>query len=415
MRRAHKIVRVVSGCILALGGFCWTGCARPAAQAGPPPQQTPEVLVATPIVQEVTDYEDFPGRTAPVHSVEIRARVTGYLDKVHFKEGDDVGEGDLLFEIDPRWYKAELNRAKATLNQAQAHLSRLKADYERASKLRPKGIVTQEQFDRVAGDRDEALAAVDVAQADRDLAELNLSYTKILAPFGGRISSRFIDPGNLVKADDTILTSIVSYEPMYAYFDLDERTTLKVQRLVREGVIEWSPAKGLPVFLGLPDETGYPREGTINFADNRVDPDTGTWRLRGKFDNPENVLSPGLIVHMRLPIGAPYRGLLVAEQALGADQGQKFVYVVDQSGKVEYRRVQVGSLHQGLRVVTDGLQTGEQVIVSGLQRARPGAEVNVKVIDMLEATAPPAATTGSAPPAGGGKTEGAAKKTEAKP
>jgi RND family efflux transporter MFP subunit len=355
---------------------------RSQAQPAGPPPEPPEVLVSLPIVREVTDYADFPGRTEAVNAIEVRARVTGYLDKVNFKEGSDVKQGDLLFEIDPRPYQAELNRAEANVVQAQARFSRLEADYQRAQGLLPGQRISREEFDRIAGDRAEANAAIAVAKASRDLASLNLSYTKVEAPISGRISRRYIDPGNLVKADDTVLTSIVSLDPIYAYFDLDERSTLRAQRLIREGKVKWSPDADLPVFLGLADEEGFPQRGTINFADNRVDPDTGTWRLRGLFANPDHTLSPGLFVRMHLPIGEPYQAILVSEQALGTDQGQKFVYVVDEAGKADYRRVQVGRPHDGLRVITDGLTRREKVVVSGLQRVRPGVEVKPKMVDV---------------------------------
>jgi RND family efflux transporter MFP subunit len=345
-------------------------------------QQAPEVLVSLPVSREVTDYVDFPGRTEAVNSIEVRARVTGYLDKVHFQEGADVKQGDLLFEIDPRTYQAELARADATLAQTQAHLARMEADAQRAAELLPGRRISREEFDRMIGDRKEASAAVGVAKANRDLAQLNLDFTKVCAPLSGRISRRYIDPGNLVKADETALTTIVSLDPIYAYFDADERTTLQLQRLIRQGKIRWSPGTELPVFLGLADEDGFPKQGTINFADNRVDPDTGTWRLRGLFQNADHSLSPGLFVRMRAPIGKSYRATLVSEEALGTDQGQKFVFVVDDKNKVEYRRIKVGRLHDGLRVITEGVSPKERVVVSGLQRVRPGIEVMPKLVDM---------------------------------
>jgi RND family efflux transporter MFP subunit len=359
------------------------GCERTQAQSGapaaPPP---PEVMVSVPVTQEVTDYEDFPGRLEAVNSIDPRARVTGYLEKANFREGDDVKKGDVLFEIDPRPYQAEVNRARANLVLAQAHLDRLNADLRRGQNLLPKGGISREEFDKMAGDRAEASAAVGVAQAALDLAELNLGFTKVRAPISGRISRRFIDPGNLVKADETILTSIVSLDPIYAYFDLDERNTLRAQRLIRDKKINWCKDAGLPVLLGLPDEDGFSQQGTINFTDNRIDPDTGTWRLRGLFANKDHLLSPGLFVRMRLPVGDPFSALLIAEQALGTDQGQKYVYVVDDTSKVNYRAVKAGKLHNGLRVISEGLAPGEKIVVRGLQRIRPGIEVNAQLVAM---------------------------------
>ncbi|HEV3084045.1 MAG TPA: efflux RND transporter periplasmic adaptor subunit [Gemmataceae bacterium] len=360
-------------CILC-GALC-AGCERGQAQL-PPPPQTPEVKVSLPVTRQVTDYEDFPGRLDAVNAVEVRARVSGYLDKMHFTEGADVKKGDVLFEIDPRPYKAELARAEGNVAQSEGHLKRLEADYQRALTLYPKGAMGREDFDRTTGDRTEAVGALAVSRAARDMARLNMEFTKVLASQNGRISRRMIDPGNMVKADETPLTTIVSLDPIYAYFDLDERTTLRLQRLFRQDKIKWATDAGLPVLLGLADEDAFPRQGTINFADNRVDADTGTWRLRGLFKNADHALSPGMFVRIRLPVGTPYQATLISEQAISSDQGRKYVYVVDKSDKVESRPIKIGRLHDGLRVITSGLKTDDRVVVSGLQRVRPGMEVN---------------------------------------
>jgi RND family efflux transporter MFP subunit len=367
--------------LLPLFSAAIAGCEHSQAQPAPAPPP-PEVLVSEPIQREVVDYEDFPGRTEAVNSIEVRARVTGYLEKVHFQEGTDVKKGDLLFEIDPRPYQAELARSEGNVLQSEGHLKRLDADLQRAKTLLPQGAMGREDYDRTVGDRKEAEGAVMVAKAARDMAVLNSGFTHVTAPISGRISRRFIDPGNLVKGDDTILTTIVSLDPMYAYFDLDERSTLKIQRQVREGQIHWSPDVGLPVMLGLADEAGYSKKGTINFADNRVDADTGTWRLRARFDNPDQALAPGLFVRMRLPIGPPHQATLIAEQALSTDQGQKSVYVIDAKNLASNRRVKVGRLHDGLRVILEGISPKEKVVVSGLQLVRPGVEVVAKETPM---------------------------------
>jgi membrane fusion protein, multidrug efflux system len=362
----------LSPCLLVL---LLAGCGSPSAAtngAKPPP---PEVTVSAAVTKEVTDYEDFPARVESVNSVDIKARVTGYLDKVNFTDGTDVKQGDVLFEVDPRPYEVELARTEGAIVQTQGRLKRLEADLQRGMTLVRVKSMSPEEYDKIAGDRTEAVGTLEVAKADRDKAKINLAWTKVKAPISGRISRRLIDPGNLVKADETVLTSIVDMDHMYAYFDVDERTTLKFQKLVRDGKIQWSMATGLPVMLGLVDEEGYPRTGTINFADNRLDADSGTWRLRAVFDNADHALSPGMYVRMRLPIGKPYQTVLVAEQALGTDQGQKFVYVVDDSNMVSSRRVKIGRIHQGLRAISEGLAEGEKVIVSGLQRARQGIEV----------------------------------------
>jgi len=274
--------------------------------------------------------------------------------------------------------------------QSEGRVKRTESDYKRALELYPKGAMGREDVDRILGDRTEAIGSLEVAKASKRMAALNVSYTRVQAPLSGRISRRFIDPGNMVKADETPLTMIVSLDPIHAYFDLDERTTLRLQRLVRDKKMNWSPEAGLPVFLGLADEEGFPKRGVVNFADNRVDADTGTWRLRGLFDNADRSLTPGLFVRIRLPIGAPYRATLVAEQALSTDQGQKKLYVVDADKKVVYRRVKVGRLYNGMRIIAEGIAPGEKVIVSGLQRVRPGMEVEPKLEDMPVASDSPA-------------------------
>jgi RND family efflux transporter MFP subunit len=358
------------------------GCERAQSQQ-PPAMKPPEVLISLPVTQEVTDYEDFAGRTEAVSTIEIRARVTGYLDKVCFdgKEGADVKKGDVLAEIDPRPYRAELARTEANVVQAQAHLKRLELDYNRATKVRSRGAMSQEEYDKICGDRAEASAAVGVAEASRDNAKLNLEFTQVKAPIDGRISRRLVDPGNLVKADETMLTTIVSLDPMYAYFDVDERTVLRIRRLLREWQTKLSSA-AVPVMLRLADEDEFTHQGTINFVDNKVDTNTGSMWLRGLFTNPKQDLSPGLFVYVRLPVGTPRKCILMAEQALGRDQAQKFVYVINDKDEVLYRPVKIGRLENGLRVITEGLAMGEKVVVSGLQRIRPGIKVEPKLVDM---------------------------------
>lgn len=344
------------------------------------PTKPPVVLVSTPVSDEITEYEDFTGRTDAVFSVEVRARVTGYLEKVNFKDGAEVKEGDLLFEIDPRIYQAELDRSEATVLQAEARLKRLEADNRRANLLFNRGAISREEFERISSDFAEGTAAVGIAKANRDLAKLNVGYTKVTAPISGRISRRLVDPGNLVAADVTPLTTIVSLDPMYVYFDIDERTMLRFRRLIREGKVQSREAGAVvPVHAALSDEEGFPHKGTINFSDNRVDAATGTLRVRGSIVNPiPRVLSPGLFMRVRVPIGTPHYALMISEQSLGTDQGRKFLYVVNDKNEVVYRPVKVGPLNEGMRVVEEGLSRGERVIVSGLQRVKPGAKVEPK-------------------------------------
>ncbi len=366
-----------------LCGVALLGCEHsPPPQ--PPPSKPAEVRVSLPIVREVTDYEEFPGQTEAIPTVEIRARVTGYLAKVYFQDGADVHEGDLLFEIDPRPYQAALDRAQANLVQSDVHLKRLEADYQRAQNLYAKNAIGREEYDKIAGDRGEAGAAVGVAQANLNLAKLNLEFCQVRAPFSGRISRRTIDPGNMVKADETALTYLVSLNPIYVYFDVDERTLLRLQRLVQQGQIQSVRDGEVACEIALADEPEgvFPHKGVINFMDNRVDSGTGTLRLRGAFENRDGFIAPGLFVRLRAPVGKPHKAILVAEQALGTDQGQKYLYVVNDKDQVVYQPVQVGRLHNGLRAITDGLQPGQRVVVSGLQRVRPGAQVTPQVVEM---------------------------------
>lgn len=368
------------GWLLLLASVVTTGCNR--TPPAPPPAKPPEVLVSHPLVQEIADYEDFTGRTESVASVEIRARVTGYLDKVAFKDGADVRKGDLLFEIDPRSYQAELERAEAALRQTEVRLKRLTQDYERALSLRSRGALSQEEYDKIAGDRAEADSALGAARAVRDLAQLNLSYTKIHAPLSGRISRRFIDPGNLVKADETVLTTIGDSNPIYITFDVDERTVLRVIRLIEAGKVKSALEVEVPVIAALADEEGFPHKGTINFVDNRIDPNTGTLRMRGVFPNPSGLMAPGLFARVRVPLGDPAPAVVIAEQALGTDQGQRFVYVVNDKDEAVYRRVQVGRLNNGVRAIKEGLEPTDRIVVSGVQRVRPNSRVTPKEVPM---------------------------------
>ena len=370
-----------------LGLLMAPGCGKPAAK--PPESPVPEVLVTRPVVEDVTDFEEFIGHTEAIFTVEVRARVTGYLDKVNFNDGDEVEKGTLLFEIDSRPYKAELDRAEATLRQGEARLTRLAADYRRAETLFKKNAIGQEEFDRIGGDFAEGKAAIGVATAALDLAKLDLDFTRVTAPIGGRLSRRMVDPGNLVKADETPLTSIVSLDPMHVYFDIDERTLLKIRRLIAQGLIKPRTEVEVPVLVGLSDEAEFPHRGVINFSDNKVDSSTGTLRIRGIIDNKKpRIFSPGLYVRIRLPIGNPHKSILISEQAIGSQMTKKFVYVVrksmveDKKTKVKALKdvafeqpIEIGSQIRGLRVVNKGLKEGDVVVVGGLQRIRDRAEV----------------------------------------
>jgi RND family efflux transporter MFP subunit len=368
-------------------GLCLflAGCARvPSAAPEPAPAPTP-VTVSRPIERDVTDYADFTGRTAAVDSVEVRAHVWGYLDKVNFREGALVKKDDVLFEIDPRTYRADFERARGTVAQYEARVHRTERDNRRARTLLARGAISQEENDRYEADHREAVANLDVARANRDLAALNLGYTKVTAPVGGRVSRYVVTVGNLIQSGDqgggTLLTTIVSVDPMYVYFDMDERTVLRVRQLIREGKAR-SAGTEWPVAMGLANQEGFPHQGTIDFEDNQVNPKTGTLRVRGVFPNKDEALSPGFFARVRVPIGRAHRALLVTDRAIDTDQGQKVLYVVNGKNEVVSRPVRPGALHDGLREITDGLVPGEKVIVNGLQQVRPGVTVQPRLVDM---------------------------------
>ena len=404
---------------LVMGGVAVAGC-QPPPQAVPPTKPA-VVLVSKPVSEEITDSEEFTGRTDSYQYVEVRARVNGYLDKILFKDGDEATEGEVLFQIDPRPYQAEVDRTAAALDQAEAHLKKADADHRRSQNLFARGVQSREDFDRITGDFEEAKAAVGVQHANNNLAKLNLDFTKVTAPIAGRLSRKQVDVGNLIQQDQTILTSIVREDPMFVYFDVDERTLLKIRRLVHEGQMRSRQESAVPVQVAFADEKGFPHEGKIDFSENRVDASTGTLRVRGVIANPRvsankpRFLSPGLFVRCRLPLGDAHRSLLIPEQAVGTDQGRKFVYVVNAKNKVIYTPVEVGTFTEGLRVVNKGLRPEDMVVVSGLQRVRPGVEVDPKLADAsLRAPADkPGAPKSGAPKADAPKT--AARTADAAP
>ena len=376
-------------------GLCGCTKAPPAAA----PVKVPDVIVATPIVQSVVDFEDFTGHTEAINSVDIRAQISGYLDSVNFKDGSDVKAGDVLFTIDSRTFKATLDQTKGSEAQAQAHLDRVTSDYNRVIKFKGTSAMSQEDIDRYTGDKLEAEGALKVATANRQLAETNLDYTRITAKFSGRISRRMVDPGNIVKANDTILTTLVALDPIYAAFDMDERTLLRIRRLVLKGEVqstmerEHNKKPPITVQVGVADEEGFSLSGEIEFRDNHADANTGTLRLRALLHNPvkdispekkDYLLSPGLFIRVRVPIGDPHPAILVPDEALGSDQGQQYVYLVTGQNVVERRPVKTGmqvEVKRGgevehFRVIAQGLKETERVVTKGLQRVRPGAAVN---------------------------------------
>ena len=366
------IAVVCTACLL-------TGCRKPAQQ----PSSPPAVSVVHPIAREVIEWDEYIGRLESPETVEIRARVSGYLDKVHFKEGKEVKKGDLLVTIDPRPYQAEYDRADAEYQRAVSQAELAKNDAERAKRLIATKAISEEDFDTKGKTYTAAQAAVKSAKAAMDSAKLNLEFTQIHAPIGGRTGRALVTEGNLVSggvsgAGASLLTTLVSLDPLYCYSDADERAVLKYLDLRREGKRVSARDEQIPAEMGLANETGFPHKGYMDFVDNRIDPATGTMRARGVFSNADHGLSPGFFARIRIPGSGKYPALLIPDRALGSDQAQKFVYVVNAEKKVEFRPVKIGPMIDGLRVVKEGLKPGEQVIVEGLLRVRPGITADAK-------------------------------------
>jgi RND family efflux transporter MFP subunit len=345
------------------------------------------VTIAQPLIRDVQNFEDFTGRVSARETVEIRARVTGYLEKIHFEEGKEVRSGETLFTIDPRPFQAVFDSASAQIELRKANLAFQEAEFRRNEELVKTKAVSVSEFEKSAASREQARASVAAATSETEAARLNLEFTGILARFDGIIGRSQIDEGNLVIADQTVLTTLVSVDPMQVLFDVDERRLLRIQKEVREGKLQDRRPGVIPVEIALDNDEGFPHRGTIDFIDNQLDPATGTIQLRGLFPNPmpergKRVLTPGLYARVRIPMARVNDAVLIADQALGSDQGQKFVYVIDAQDEVQYRRVTVGKAEFGLRVVESGLKAGERVIVGGLQRVRPGAKVTAKSVEM---------------------------------
>lgn len=379
--------RLIAGlCCLSLAG---AGCQK--APATPPAAPKPaEVVISHPVKETVTEFEEVTGRTWASNTIEIRSRVSGYLTKVYFKDGDEIKAEDPLFVIDQRPFQAELDKAIAAVKQAEAHLERLVRQEARMKQLLPTKAITMDEYEAITFELSEAQANLASAKASEEIASLNLGYTKVSSRISGVIGRRLTDEGNLVKADETPLATVVSIDPMYAYFDLDERTALRMRRLIQEGTVDSPQKVDLPCTVAVADDPDFALKGAINFIDNQLDGSTGTLRGRAYIENKLGLLSPGLFVRLRVPIGKPREAVLVREEALGSDQGQRFVYVVEKEKNaktgvmedvVKYRRVKIGMLIEGKRVIEEGLSPEDQVIVTGLQRVRPGAAVVFTEVD----------------------------------
>ena len=349
------------------------GCNKPQPAAhGFPPT---EVTVSKPVQKEVENWNEFTGRTAAVNLVTITPRVSGYIVSVPFKEGDIVHKGELLFQIDPRPYQDVYDQAVGQLKQAQANQQLQDATFERQDHLRQTGVIAKEDYDTAVSNKSQAEAQVTSAHAAVNAAQLNLEFTHVTSPIDGRVSRQLVNIGNLVQADSTQLTTVVTIDPIYAYFSMDELASLSYQRLVKEGKLANTQGGKLPVYLQLQDETAFPHGGTIDFADNTFDSTTGTRLLRASFPNADGFLLPGSFVRVRLPSSAKYNALLVADRAIGSDQDQSFVYVVDSKNIAQLRHITTGQLADGLRVVKTGLQPEDVVIINGILKVRPNSPV----------------------------------------
>ena len=379
MKHAHTLLTAAA--VIAVA----TGCARTSAQqaAAPPPQ----VTVASVIERDVTEWDEFTGRLQAVDSVDVRPRVSGLISAVRFDEGAMVHRGDLLFQIDPRPFQAEVDRLRAEVARAKATARRADSELQRAERLRTENAISREEHDRRAAFAQESAAQTAAVEAALRSAELNLEFTQVTSPIDGRVGRAIVTAGNLVSSgpgEATLLTTVVSLDPIYAYFDADEQIFLKYSggAAGAKGGRLRSRSSQLPIRMALSSDEGFPRVGHLDFLDNQLDGTRGTIRGRAVFRDSNGQLTPGLFVRLRLAGTAAYRGLLIQDRAVGTDLNRTFVYVVGPKNDVQYRAVTLGPIVDGLRVVRSGLEAGESVIVNGLQRVRPGAQVTPVVEPM---------------------------------
>jgi len=375
-----------------------SSCGPRPAPAPPPPK----VKVVQAVAREITEWDEYTARLDAIDSVEVRPRVSGYLQSIHFQDGAIVHKGDLLFLIDPRPYEAALRRAEADVDLAESRLALARKNFARAADLLASHAISQEESDIRASNLRQAEASVEEAQAAVDAARLDVEFTRVSAPVAGRVGRKLVTEGNLINGgvgtQGTLLTTIVSLDPIYAYFEADEGALLKYSRLARTGQRPSSRDYKNPVHVALADEEGFPHEGVMDFVDNQVDRGTGTIVGRALLPNPDLSLIPGLFARLRLPGSGRYRAILLPDEAIGSDQSQKFVFVVDGDSKAQYRTVKIGPLVDGLRVVREGVTSEDWVVVAGLQRVRPGLNVDAQRETIPSAESGEATTSTTAAP-----------------
>jgi gold/copper resistance efflux system membrane fusion protein len=386
---AAVLALAAGGVSIARSDEAQAGAPGPARGGAVPP--APEVMTSEVVIRSLAETADFTGTLTAVESVELRPRIGGYIQSVHLPEGGLVKRGQLLFQIDPRPFQAALARAQADFKQAEERHALAQLRYERGAKLVAERALSQSEFDALASERVETLAKVEAARATVRAAELDLEYTRVRSPIDGRAGLALVTEGNLVAgggAGATLLTSLVSVDPLHVSFDIDEPTYLRLSRSRAAARDADGRMEGVPVHVGLANESDFPREARLDFLSNRVDPTTGTARARATLSNPEGRLSPGLFARVRLELAEPREAVLINDQAVGTDQQGRFVLVVTPDNRVEQRRVRLGGVVDGLRVVREGLRPGERILVKG--QARPGMTVSPRAVAMVQAARPAA-------------------------
>src|SRR5215510_1577280 len=381
-REEYLVKDVVRFSFVLLVALFAAGCARnEAAQA---PAAPPAVQVAKMVSKPITEFDEFTGRFEAVERVEVRPRVSGYVTATHFEQGHEVRKGDVLYVIDARPYEATLKRAQAEVARAKTQLSLAQSERERATKLIEKRAISQEEFDARTSGSEQASANLAAAEAAVESASLDLSFTQVRSPISGLVGRAEVTAGNLVAAGQTLLTTVVSIDPIYVSFDGDEQVYLKYIGLEMRGERKSSRNTPNPVWVGLADEQGHPHEGHMVFLDNELDPNTGTIHARGLFANSDRRFTPGMFARVKLIGSAQYTALLINDSAVGTDQSVKFVLKVGADNKVEYTPVKLGPLVDGLRVVREGLKANDVILVKGLQQVRPGMPVTPQIVAMGE-------------------------------